>query len=262
VVILVLAAVALSACAGDDDSGAVAGPTVPPATTASTAPVDYRGALVARLSREWDDPGLAEQVVAGLDDAAVEAFEARVALDEVADHELLSYDLASIADDRIDSIVAFAFGYRDGPGGTREPGPANEAMAAEIARFVTDHPVPVFAQTEIAELLGADGVADVTSIDPVVGPDGQVEYLSTAGVAEQVVATARGAGVELGTVGIVCFADHLGRCVLTARAAGMDPAVPEGIDPPRAYDPGSAQPWTTARVNYLATDLRGRLATG
>ncbi len=37
------------------------------------------------------------------------------------------------------------------------------------------HPgLPVFAQTEIAEILAADGVRGVTSIDPVVGPDGQI----------------------------------------------------------------------------------------
>ena len=80
----------------------------------------------------------------------------------------------------------------------------------------------MYAQTEIATLLQAAGVQDVTSIDAVTAPDGSVTYLSTAGVADQVMSKAQAAGEELGTVGIVGFADHAVRCVLTARNGGHD----------------------------------------
>jgi hypothetical protein len=105
-------------------------------------------------------------------------------------------------------------------------------------------------------------VQDVTSIDAVTAPDGTVTYLSTAGVADQVVSKAQAAGEELGTVGVVGFADHAVRCVLTARKAGMtDAAVPKGMKLPTVYDPESNQSWTRTRAAYLPTDLIGRLTT-
>ena len=110
-------------------------------------------------------------------------------------------------------------------------------------------------------MLQARGVKRVTSIDPVVGADGKVVYLSTAGVAEQVMRKAQEAGEPLGTVGVIGFADHVVRCVLTARAAGMTAAVPKGVGLPSVYDPQSSQSWTTNRASYLATDLIGRLTT-
>jgi len=142
-----------------------------------------------------------------------------------------------------------------------EPGPTNEALAAATKRFVAKHHVPVFAQSEIAEVLQADGVANVISIDPVVGADGKVVYLSTAGVADQIVSKAQAAAIDLGTVGVLGFADHVVRSVLTADAAGLDAAVPKGVRLPRTYDVQSSQPWTRDRATYLATDLTGRLAT-
>jgi hypothetical protein len=127
---------------------------------------------------------------------------------------------------------------------------------------VLKHPVPVYAQTEIATQLQAAGVPDVTSIDPVTAPDGTVTYLSTAGVAEQTMSKAQAAGAALGTVGVVGFSDHAVRCVLTARKAGMTAAaVPKGMRLPRGYDAESNQPWTRTRAAYLPTDLLGRLAT-
>ncbi len=123
------------------------------------------------------------------------------------------------------------------------------------------HHVPVFAQTEIAGLLQADGVPDVTSIDPVVGADGKVVYLSTAGVAEQIMSKAQAEGVSLGRVGVLAFADHAVRSVLTVEGAGLHAAVPKGVRLPKTYDVESTQPWTRDRAAYLATDLAGRLAT-
>ena len=98
------------------------------------------------------------------------------------------------------------------------------------------------------------------SIDPDTGPDGEVVYLSTAGVADKAVTLAVQQGVDLGQVGVLGFQDHAVRCVLVSRAAGMaDAAVPEGVDLPGEYDPQSGQEWTRDQQTYLLTDLQGRL---
>ena len=47
---------------------------------------------------------------------------------------------------------------------------------------------------------------------------------------------------------MICFADHEGRCLLTADAAGIDGTAIEGVELPSEYDPESGQPWTRDRV--------------
>lgn len=236
---------------------------MPSTTTIPTtsAPLDYPSALVARLTTEFGDAAIATQVVDALGADALARLEARVPLGAVATDPLLSYRPATVPAERIDSIVAYSFGLRDDGAGTLTPGPVNEQIAAAIEAFVTGHPVPVFAQWEIAEVLAAAGVPGVTSIEPDTAADGSVVYLSTAGVAAKAKALAAEAGIELGTVGVFGFADHLVRCVMTTEAAGMTAAVPAGVTYPSAYDPQSAQPWTRDRATYLTTDLLGRLAT-
>jgi len=179
----------------------------------------------------------------------------------VATSPFLAYRSKRVPAREVDSVVVFEFGNRVGADGSVTSGPTNDALATATKRFVKRHPVPVFAQQAIAQQLQAQGVKRVTSIDPEIGPDGQLVYLSTAGVADQVVQKAQAAGVDLGTVGVIGFADHVVRCVLTAKAAGMTAAVPKGVTLPSEYDPESGQPWTRDRKSYLATDLAGRLAT-
>jgi hypothetical protein len=229
-------------------------------TTTATVAADYRAALTKRLGKEYGDAALAKRIVTALGDDTVTALEAKVPLADVATSPFLAYKPPRVAADKVDSLVVFAFGNRKGADGQLEPGPMNEAIAKAVSQFVRKHPVPVYAQTEIATQLQAAGVSDVTSIDPVTAPDGTVTYLSTAGVAEQAVAKARAAGKELGTVGVVGFSDHAVRCVLTARKAGLTgAAVPKGIVLPSVYDAESNQPWTRSRAAYLPTDLLGRL---
>jgi len=223
--------------------------------------VDYPSALTSRLAKEYRDPALAAEVVAGLGADTLAQLEARVPLAAVATSPFLAYRSKRAPARAVDSVVVFAFGNRVGADGSVTSGPTNDALAAATKRFVKQHPVPVFAQTEIARQLQTQGVKRVTSIDPEVGPDGRVVYLSTAGVADQIVQKAQAAGVDLGTVGVIGFADHVVRCVLTAKAAGMTAAVPKGVTLPSAYDPESGQAWTRDRKSYLATDLVGRLAT-
>jgi hypothetical protein len=238
--------------------GVPAGAQDPPRTT---GPVDYATALTARLAGEWGDPALAAAVVAGLDPGLLTSLEARVPLASVASSPFLAYRPERRPAKAFDSVIVYAFGYHDGPDGTRLPGPVNEALAASTGQLLRKRRVPVYAQTEIAQILVADGVPGVTSIDPVVGPDGQPVYLSTAGVAAQAKEKAAAANDDLGTVAVVAFSDHAGRSVLTTEAAGLDAALARGVRLPQTYDPQSAQPWTRDRQSYLATDLLGRIAT-
>jgi hypothetical protein len=232
-------------------------------STTTTSPADYRTALTQRLAKEYDDVALAKQVVTGLSDDTVSSLEAKVPLAEVATSPFLASKPPRIADGKVDSLVVFAFGNRIGDDGDLQAGPTNEALGKAVFRFAIKHPdVPIYAQTEIATLLQAAGVQDVTSIDAVTAPDGTVTYLSTAGVAEQAMSKAQAAGEELGTVGVVAFADHAVRSVLTARKAGMTgAAVPKSMKLPTVYDPDSNQSWTRTRAAYLPTDLIGRLTT-
>jgi hypothetical protein len=223
------------------------------------APADYATALESRLAKEYGDAALAHEVVGGLNADALAQLEQRVPVADVATSPFLAYRPKRVPARTVDSLAVFAFGNRVGADGAITPGPTNEALASATEAFIKKHPVPVFAQQEIAQQLQADGVKHVTSIDPEVGPDGKLVYLSTAGAAAQIVTKARAAGVDLGTVGVVGFADHVVRCVLNADAAGMTAVVPKGVKLPSTYDAASGQPWTRDRHAYLPTDLAGRL---
>lgn len=229
--------------------------------SAADPPTDYRTALADRLADEWADRALAGEVVTGLDAAFLATLEARVPLADVATSPFLAYRPERRPAKAFDSVIVYAFGYRDGVDGARDPGPTNAALADATQKLLAKRTLPVYAQTEIAEVLAARGVRGVTSIDPVTGPDGATVYLSTAGVAAQAAAKATAAGKDLGTVAVVAFADHAGRSVLTTGAAGLDAAVAKGVALPATYDPASAQPWTRDRRTYLATDLVGRVST-
>ena len=266
-----LATGSLAACGSgggsDDEASATSAATATTeevtttsSTPSTTAPATFADGLLARWTDELADPALAQALVDGLGADGVAQFETLVGLDAVFTDPLVSMVPPTVPADEVDSLVVYAFGNRVAADGTLSAGPMNEDLAQVTADFVAEHPVPVFAQWEVAELLVDQGVADVTSIDPDTGPDGEVVYLSTAGVAEKAVTLADAAGVDLGQVGVIAFADHAVRCVLTSEAAGMaGAAVPEGVDLPGDYDAESGQAWTRDQQTYLLTDLQGRL---
>ncbi|MEU7036319.1 hypothetical protein ABZ958_21895 [Streptomyces sp. NPDC046237] len=162
----------------------------------------------------------------------------------------------------LDFIVAYGFGNRTPAGGgdpskvRYEPGPVNEALADTVAALRERRDVPVYAQWEIAHFLKSKHhMTDVTSIEPVVAPDGTITYLSTDGVAAQV-AEARGAlPGGIGTAGVIGFRDHVKRCVQSTRDRGMRAFAPRGIELPGTYDPESGQAWTRRRDLYLVHDM-------
>ncbi len=252
-------------------AGEAATTTEPPTTTAEL-PQDDRSRIERRLADELD-PETAEAVVDGLDQGRIDAI-VDLADGDIEGSPWLSYEPATVPDDEVDSLWVFSYGYRidpaagvDGVGvgdpvppmDQLEPGPTNEALAQAAADFVADHPVPIIAQWEVAQVLEDLGVDDVISVEPDIAADGTVTYLSTQGVAEKGIALAADADIDPGRAGVLCFADHAVRCLRTAEAAGLEgPAVPEGVELPADYDPDSGQTWTRSRELWVPVDLLGR----
>ena len=67
----------------------------------------------------------------------------------------------------------------------------------------------------------------LTAINPGRDARGEPVYLSTSGVLEEIARLAE--PQSLGCVGVVAFADHLYRCVATARRLGFDAHAPDGV---------------------------------
>ncbi|MEZ5246934.1 MAG: hypothetical protein R2707_17710 [Acidimicrobiales bacterium] len=231
-----------------------------------------RRALQHRLGDEFGDADIAARITAAIADDTIDRLVERTGGD-IAGSDLLSYRAPRIVADRVDSLWVLAFGYRLAthrapiqageipPMTELEPGPVNEALAHAAAAFVADHPVPVVAQWEVARVLHDLGITDAISVEPDQASDGSIVYLSTAGVIDKGLRLAREAGVGIGFAGVIGHADHARRCVLTATAAGLDAAVPDGIRLPPDYDPESGQPWTRSRVDFIPVDLLARSLT-
>jgi hypothetical protein len=238
-----------------------------PMTT--TAPLDDRAQLRLRLGDELDDETLAETVVAGLSDDSVAAL-VTLADGDIDGSPMLSYTPTTVDPADVDSLWVFAYGYRYPPGVEPSadgavpspdqivPGPVNEALAQLAAEFVAEHPVPIFTQVEVAEVLADLGVPDVVVVGPDVQPDGTIRYLSTAGVIEKGVRLAEEAGIPVGRIGVLCQADHAVRCLPTVRAQGLTADVPEGVVLPTEFDRESGQPWTRSREVWIPTNLAAR----
>ena len=230
-----------------------------------------RTTLRHRLATELGDEALATRVAAALDDAVTARLLTRTGADR-GGADLVSYSPARVADDEVDSLWVLAFGYRLAAGpvagdegippmSALEPGPVNEALAHAAASFVARRPVPIIAQWEVARVLDTLNVDGVVSVEPDHSSDGSVVYLSTADVIAKGLRLAAEAGVDVGFAGVVGHADHAPRAVLTAIAAGLDAAVPEGIRLPADYDPESGQPWTRSREAFVPVDLMARAFT-
>lgn len=180
------------------------------------------------------------------------------ALAAIVLEETLSWEAPVVVPERITTIFAFTFGNRMLPNGNREPGPVNQALANVVAIMHKRNGARVFAQWEVAAAL-AGRVPDalVTAINPGRDARGEPSYLSTTGVLEEIARLTEPR--SLGCVGIVAFADHLYRCVTTARRLGFDAHAPEGITMPDIYDPQSGQAWCRDRVAYLLHDIMIRI---
>lgn len=202
--------------------------------------MELRGELEAHLQRELGDAATAQSLAA------------------ILYEETLSWRAPSIAPDRITTLLAFTFGNRMLPNGNREPGPVNRALADVVAMLHQRTGARVFAQWEVAAAL-AGRVPDalVTAINPGRDARGEPVYLSTGGVLDEIARLAEPR--SLGCVGVVAFADHLYRCVTTARRLGFDAHAPAGATMPHIYDPESGQAWCRDRLAYLLHDITIRV---
>ncbi len=181
------------------------------------------------------------------------------ALATILREETLSWRAPVIAPERMTSVLAFTFGNRMLPNGNREPGPVNQAIADVVATLQKRTGARVFAQWEVAAAIaGRVPESMMIAINPARDARGEPVYLSTSGVLEEIARLAEPR--SLGSVGVVAFADHLYRCVATARRLGFDAHAPEGIAMPSAYDPESGQAWCRDRIAYLLHDIMIRVA--
>jgi len=172
--------------------------------------------------------------------------------------ETLSWHPPVIAPEHITTVLAFTFGNRMLANGNREPGPVNQAIADVAALLHQRTGARVFAQWEVAvALAGRVPDALVTAINPGRDARGEPVYLSTSGVLGEIAHLAEPR--SLGCVGVVAFADHLHRCVASARRLGFDAHAPDGIAMPDTYDKDSGQAWCRDRIVYLLHDIMIRV---
>ncbi len=172
--------------------------------------------------------------------------------------ETLAWRAPVVAPERVASVLAFTFGNRMLAHGHRAPGPVNQALADVVTTLHERTGARIFAQWEIAAALAGRVPAElVTAINPGRDARGEPLYLSTSGVLEEIARLAEPR--SLGCVGVVAFADHLYRCVATARRLGFDAYAPEGMVMPQTYDPRSGQAWCRDRLAYLLHDIMIRV---
>lgn len=202
---------------------------------------DTNAILYRHLTTELHDPSIAQELTSILMD------------------DILNWKAPTIAISHIDSIVAYAFGNRILPNGNRVPGPMNEALADLVIQLYEQTHAFVYAQWEIAEVIGDRIPAEkIAVINPTLDAQANVVYLSTAGVAAAVIKQC-GDPQKLGTVAVVAFNDHLYRCIKMSRQSGIDAYAPLGYSMPNVYDPNSGQPWTRNRLTYVMTDIHARI---
>lgn len=230
--------------AATSGTGALAGTTRSEDATASLEPL-----MEQHLARALGDEGVARKLAPLLYDATM----------------LWSYPQMPALE--ADSLIAYSFGNRPAPGADEHsleptaslPGPINTRLAEAVVKIRAIRSVPVYAQWEIAMILQQTYRMDrVIPLNPERGADGKVVYLSTEGVAKAALRHA-GSAAALGRVAIVGHRDHVKRCILTSRQAGLTAAAVSGIALPVDYDPQSGQPWTRDRATYLIGDIMAQL---
>lgn len=199
------------------------------------------------LAVEYGDRALGLEVASRLDGRALDVLASLAAPERAA-----ALTLAAGWQEQPEALVVFAFGNRVSPNGELAPGPVNQGLAARADEWQASTGLPVIAQWEVSDEMQSMAVR----VGVVEGEDGSVEYLSTAGVADQVFGL-----VDVRNVAVMAMADHAVRCWRTLERVGLSAGVPRGVELPSVYDPDSGQPWTRDRASYLAIDILARCLT-
>lgn len=123
--------------------------------------------------------------------------------------EVLTRQAPTIPLSEVKTIVAYAFGNRILPNGSRVPGPINEKLADLVVEMQQQSGAYVYAQWEIAEAIGNRlSEKQLIVIYPLLDDASNEVYLSTIGVAERIVKLA-GDPKSLGKTAIIGFYDHI-----------------------------------------------------
>ncbi|WP_084515278.1 hypothetical protein [Nocardia acidivorans] len=150
-------------------------------------------------------------------------------------------------------LIAYAFGYHR-EGDTFTPGTINEQLADTVVATLGHRDIPVYAQTEIAEVLkNKYGMNSVHSIGAATMAEVERNNPRTIGVA-QVVAGERAASKETDTVGVIAFQDHLWRATRTTMSVGFRAYAPAGIPMPDVYAADNDQETTKTPEVYRPMD--------
>ena len=145
------------------------------------------------------------------------------------------------------AIVAFSFG-RIG----NRPNLSSAQIAVMIARRIHQHASAqyvVIAQWEVAQVLKKEGIV----CDHIVTMKAE-GYLSSRDVAEAAFGYISDKALCLDEVFAAAHPDHVARCVLCLRNAGMERATPL-TDESIGYDPNSTEVWVRSRRKFLLREM-------
>ncbi len=170
---------------------------------------------------------------------------------------LLSWNVPT-SDDLSDGNAIVAFSFGQGAGNT--PGGTNRALAAIIKAITDIHPIPVFAQWEIADALAELGVEVEETAVPQQG------YLSTRGVWQQISTKFIHPYPNIQNIILIAHPDHQYRCRHIIKESGFNTKTPTIINyppngwahygcDPHGYNPSSTQPWTQNRPAFIKYEL-------
>ncbi|MEJ1964522.1 MAG: hypothetical protein WDO56_24420 [Gammaproteobacteria bacterium] len=209
------------------------------------------------ISDEEVIAAVTRRLVAQVSDPAAAARLARYLFDVVLTWRPPTIPVASI-----DSIIAYSLGFRLHEDESIEPapGPINEQLADCMAKLAAAVPrAKLYAQWEVARVLHSKhGLENVVSIERVYTEKGEMTYLSTAGVTEQIL-TMAGGPASLGRTVVIGHHDHAWRCWDVCKRRGIDAYAAEGLQLPADYDPLSGQSFTRSADVWQIYDLAVRI---
>ena len=162
---------------------------------------------------------------------------------------------------KADYIIGFSFGNRIDKEGNRLPGPMNQQIADLIVKLYKINPIPVYAQWEVQKSIGLRIPSDkITTIYPEISPTGDVIYLSTVGVINNIINDIGKEKVDSKNFIIAAFREHAPRCAMLCQKHGLKNSfVPKTFELPDKYDLESGQPWTRDKFKYMIYDMQCRL---
>ncbi|GAB3203533.1 hypothetical protein [Nocardia tengchongensis] len=155
--------------------------------------------------------------------------------------------------DNFTALIAYAFGYAQS-GSTFTPGTINEQLADTVVATLGNRSIPVYAQTEIAEVLKSKyGMRGVISVGAATMAEVESQNPRTQGVA-QTVANQRATTKATDVIGVIAFQDHLWRATQTTRSVGFHAYAPKGISMPNVYAADNTQDETRTPDVYRPID--------